>query len=157
MPDGIIAHMDGPYAGSRHDCYLLKKSRLLDILAEEFLSDTGENYVLYGDPAYGLHNNLISPFRGSNISDLEVEFNKKMSKVRECVEWEFGKISRYWAFVDYKKNLKLHLQAIGKIYLVSTILSNIHTTFEGSQTSNFFCLTPPTITEYLHSYQNSNV
>ncbi len=105
MPDGIIAHMDGPYPGSRHDCYLLKKSNLLEILSENFITITNQNYVLYGDPAYGLHNHLLSPFKGGQLSEQQESFNKNMSSMRECVEWEFGKIVRYWAYLDLKKIL----------------------------------------------------
>ncbi len=151
MPDGIIAHLDGPYPGSRHDCYLLKKSKLLEVLEKNFENSHGQNFVLYGDPAYGIQNHLIGPFKGSSLTEQQQTFNKRMSKVRECVEWEFGKIVRYWAFVDFKKNLKLNLQQVGKIYLVAAIMTNVHTTFEGSQTSSYFSLTPPSISEYLNS------
>ena len=45
-----------------------------------------------------------------------------MSKVRINVEWIFGDIINYFKFLDFKKDLKLQLSAIGKMYLVCAIL-----------------------------------
>jgi nuclease HARBI1 len=58
-----------------------------------------------------------------------------MSAVCECVEWGFGKISGNFAFLDFKKNLKLLLQPVGHYYLVGRLLTNVHTCLYGSQTS----------------------
>lgn len=58
-----------------------------------------------------------------------------MSRVRIAVEWPFGGITEYFAFVDFKKNMKLYLQAVGKLYLVSTILYNARVCLYGSTTS----------------------
>ena len=46
-----------------------------------------------------------------------------MSKVRTCVERGFGKICQNFAYLDFKKNLKILLQPVGKYYLVACILS----------------------------------
>lgn len=61
------------------------------------------------------------------------------------VEWGFGKICQTFAFLDFKKNLKLLLQPIGRYYLVAAILINCHTCLYGSQTSIYFDLDPPSI------------
>lgn len=72
-----------------------------------------------------------------------------MSRVRVAVEWPFGGITEYFAFVDVKKNMKLYLQAVGKLYLVSTILYNARVCLYGSTTSKFFEVEPPTLEDYL--------
>ena len=43
-----------------------------------------------------------------------------MSKhsIQKCVEWGFGKICLTFAYLDFKKNLKVLLQPVGKYYLV---------------------------------------
>ena len=41
-----------------------------------------------------------------------------MSRIRSSVEWVFGDIVNYLAFMDFKKNLKIRLSAVGKMYLV---------------------------------------
>jgi hypothetical protein len=35
------------------------------------------------------------------------------------VKWPFGEIATYFAFNDFKKNLKIGLQWVAKIYAVS--------------------------------------
>jgi nuclease HARBI1 len=56
-----------------------------------------------------------------------------------------------FAFVDFRKNLKLHLQPIGMYYLVAAILVDCHTCFYGSQVASFFKEDPPFIYGYLHA------
>ena len=57
-----------------------------------FVQPSGEPYVIYGDPAHGITQNIITPFRQAHLTDDEQEFNTRMSRVRTCVEWGFGKI-----------------------------------------------------------------
>ena len=108
-----------------------------------------EPYVIYGDQAYGLSRNIPAPYRGVKLTDDQQEFNSQMSKMRCCIEWGFGKICQLFAFLDFKKNLKLLLQPIGKYYLVAAILISSHTCLYGSQTGAYFDLEPTTIETYL--------
>ena len=147
-PNGLIAHMFGPIEGRRHDAFMLGVSGLANKL-HRFQTPTGEPYVIYGDPAYGLACNIISPFRGTRLTDDEQMFNTQMSKVRASVEWGFGKICQNFAYLDFKKNLKVLLQPVGKYYLVASILVNCHTCLYGSQTSTYFNLDPPSLETYL--------
>lgn len=148
-PNGLVANMFGPIEGVRHDAGLLRESGLLGGLRQHMTSPTGVSYPVYGDPAYPLSPYIITPYRGAAVNANENRFNKRMSAVRICVEWTFGKIIALFAFLDYKKNLKLHLQPVGKYYLVATLLTNCHTCFYGSQTSQFFNIEPPTVHEYI--------
>ena len=77
-------------------------------------------------------------------------YNKRMSAVRECVEWGFGNIVGLWKFIDFKKNMKVLLQPVGKLYMVGGLLTNIHTCYNGNQTSMYFRVDPPSVQEYLH-------
>ena len=74
-------------------------------------------------------------------------YNTAMSKVRIGVEWVFGDIVNFYKFLDFKKNLKLGLQPIGKMYIVCTFLINSRTCMYGSMTANYFNLDPPTVDE----------
>ena len=140
--------MFGPIEGKRHDAFMLGVSGLADKLGR-FQRPNGEPYVIYGDPAYGLTRNILAPFRGVRLTDDQQEFNSRMSKLRVSVEWGFGKICQLFAFLDFKKNLKILLQPIGKYYLVAAVLANCHTCLYGSQTSTFFGLDPPELEDYL--------
>ena len=72
-----------------------------------------------------------------------------MSKVRVSVEWGFGKICQYFAFLDFKKNLKVLLQPVAKYYAVGALMTNCHTCLYGSLSSTFFEVNPPSLETYL--------
>ena len=76
-------------------------------------------------------------------------YNASMSAVRSSVEWLFGDIINYFKSLDLKKNLKIGLSSVGKMYIVSALLQNALTCLYGNQTSSFFDLEPPTLEEYL--------
>ena len=62
-------------------------------------------------------------------------FNKAMSSLRVSVEWLFGDVSNSFKFIDFKKNLKLRLSAVGKFYEVAALIRNILTCLYGNTTS----------------------
>jgi hypothetical protein len=103
---------------------------------------------LYGDPAYPMRVHLQCPYKHANLTANEQAFNSSMSAVRISVEWIFGDISNYFKFLDFKKNMKLQLTAVGKYYLVATILRNALTCLYHNQTYRFFYLDPPTLNDY---------
>ena len=75
-------------------------------------------------------------------------YNKAMSAVRMSVGWLFGDIVNYFKFLDFKKNLKLFLSAVGKMHIVCAILRNALTCMYTNSTSEHFALDPPTIADY---------
>ena len=77
------------------------------------------------------------------MTDEQQEFNGRMSDVRVCVEWGFGKIIQQFAYLDFKKNLKILLQPVAKFYIVGALLTNCHTCLYGSLTSKYFNVDPP--------------
>jgi hypothetical protein len=103
---------------------------------------------IYGDPAYPLRIQLQAPFRNVALTPQMQAFNTSMSKVRVAVEWLFGDIVNFFKFVDYKKNLKIGLSSVGKMYIVCAILTNALTCLYGNFTSQYFQLDPPTLHEY---------
>ena len=140
--------MYGPVEGRRHDAYMLNISGILPLL-QQFVQPSGQPYVIYGDPAYGLNENILAPFKGAQLTALEKEFNKKMSRLRISVEWGFGKITQYFAYLNFRKNQKVLLQPLGKYYIVASVLINCHTCLYGSNTGKYFGLDPPSLETYL--------
>ena len=65
-----------------------------------------------------------------------------MSKVRVEVEWIFADVINYFKFLDFKKNLKIGLSAVGKMYLSCAIILNAHTCLYGSTTFKFELVSP---------------
>ena len=103
---------------------------------------------VYGDPAYPLRIHLQAPYRQGRLTQQMEDYNKAMSEVRVSVEWLFGDIINSFKFLDYKKNLKIGLSSVGKMYIVCALLRNAITCLYGNQTSEFFDLEPPTLEEY---------
>lgn len=106
-PNGIIAHFYGPVEGRRHDAGLLRESGVEIDMHRHMTTPNNEVYCVYGDPAYPLTPYIIPPFKGAVLSANQARFNKRMSSVRICVEWGFGKLLNLFAFLDYKKTHKL--------------------------------------------------
>ena len=78
-----------------------------------------------------------------------MDFNQSMSSVRESVEWLFNDVTNYLKFLDFKKkNLKIGLSSVGKMYVISALLRNALTCLYGNQTSSFFQLEPPSLEDY---------
>ena len=103
---------------------------------------------IYGDPAYPLRIRLQAPFRNHALTPQMQAYNAAMSGVRTSVEWLFGDIINYFKFLDFKRNLKIQLSSVGKMYVVCAILRNALTCLYGNQTSEFFKMEPPTLQEY---------
>ena len=147
-PNGIISSFMGPYIGRRHDAGMFHESMLLRQLENKVDAD-GTPFFIYGDSAYPLSRFVMTPYKGANVTEEQHNFNKVMSSHRICVEWGFADITKTFAFLDFKKNLKLHLQPLGKLYKVAVILMNCRCCLYGNQTSQFFGINPPTIDGYL--------
>ena len=101
-----------------------------------------------GDPAYPLRVFLQRPFRNPHLTPLMEAYNSSMSSVRVSVEWLFGDIIEYFKFVDFKKNLKIGMSSIGKMYIVCALLQNALSCLYGNNTATFFDLEPPTRQDY---------
>lgn len=149
IPNGLVANLYGPIEGRRHDAGMLKDSGLLNTLQRKARTPRGDILCIYGDPAYPLRPQLMCPYRENNLTFQMQEFNTAMSEVRVTVEWLFGDIVESFKFIDYKKNLKLGLSAVGKQYIVSVFFRNLITCLYGNSTSEFFDLDPPSLLEYL--------
>lgn len=127
---------------------MLGDSGLLQDLDQHAFSTTGQAMCLYGDPAYPLHLHLQSPFRDAQLTPEMQAYNKSMSATRVSVEWVFGEVINSFKFLDFKKNLKIRLSSVGKMYVVCALLQNAITCLYGNQTSKFFNLEPPSVQEY---------
>ena len=147
-PNGLIANMFGPMEGRRHDSGMLRESGLLDDLEIHSMDQFGHNLCIYGDPAYPIRPQLMCPFRGAALTNEQQNFNTAMSKVRVSVEWIFNDIINYYKFLDFKKNLKIGLSSIGKMYLVCALLHNARACLYRNNTSTFFDVEAPSLEEY---------
>ena len=116
-PNGLIANLYGPVEGKRHDSAMLAQSRVFNQLQRFPFNPHGDILCVNCDPAYPLRPQLQCPFRGARLKNIQKVWNKSMSQVRVSVEWLFGDVASYFKFLDFKKNLKICLSAVGKMYI----------------------------------------
>ena len=128
---------------------MLADSGTLNDMGNFAFSPAGQPMCIYDDPAYPLWIHLQAPYRKGRLTQqMEDYLKKKKSKVWVSVEWLFRDIINSFKFLDYKKNLKIGLSGIGKMYIVCALLRNAITCLYGNQTSEFSKLEPPTLEEY---------
>lgn len=101
--------------------------------------------MVYGDPAYPSTDVTESPFRrgAADLPEERVLLNENMSVGRVCVEWVFGNMVRYFAFLDFTKNQNILQQRVGRYYTVAALLTNCHSCLYGSQTEDIFSSSTP--------------
>ena len=103
---------------------MLSESNLYNQLVQYAVNINGDPLCIYGDPAYPHRPQLQGPFKGARLTQNEKDWNSAMSSVRVSVEWIFKDIINCFKFLDFKKNLKVQLSAVGKMYIVCTLLHN---------------------------------
>ncbi|GMF34172.1 unnamed protein product [Phytophthora fragariaefolia] len=95
-PDCLISYLFGPGDGRRHDLFMLIERRLKEVLESnpEF-----HDKLIYGDPAYGCTNVFCCPYKGCRFDVEKRDLNKAMSGIRVSVEWLYGEVTKYCAFL----------------------------------------------------------
>ena len=136
--------------GKMHDARMLAISHLYDNLEQLAFSPNRREMCIYGDPAYPLRIHLQAPFRHGVLTRQMQEFNQSMSAVRVSVEWLFSDIVNYFKFIDFKKNLKIGLSHVGKMYIVCALLRNALTCLYSNTTAHYFGLNPPALDDYFN-------
>ncbi|CAM9371963.1 unnamed protein product [Discosporangium mesarthrocarpum] len=143
---GIVGDLWVPVVGHRHNGYLIERSRL-----NSWLSDAqhgmNSQYYTYGDNALPQCPTRKGVLGKAQVGPLAGERERK----RECVlitkERGFGKIINISAFLDHK-NLKLHLQPMGKLYIVDALLTNVYTCPYSTRGTEHFGVQAPKLKEF---------
>lgn len=145
LPNGLKGNIFGPVEGRKHDAGMLADSGHRNDVGNLAFSLAGQPCV-YRDPAYqGLRIHVQAPCHQGRLTQQMEDYNKAMGELRVYVEWLFGDIINSFKFLDYKKNLKIGLSNVGKMYIVCALLRNATTCLYGNRTSEFFDLEPPTL------------
>ena len=148
-PNGLIANLYGPVESRRQESAILAMSGLLHQLEQHSVSPAGDILCIYGNPVYPHRLQLHRPYeKRAPLTEQQEAFNLTMSQTWVSVEWIFGDIVNYFKFTDFKKNLKIGLSSVGKMYSVCALLRNALTCFHGSTISSYFNLMPPALHEY---------
>lgn len=148
LPNGLFGHLFGPIEGCHNDTFTLTESGLMDecvlhvkLPGAENIGDKAGGGInkgssgmdtstkphhlqLFGDPAYGLNGQIISPFPKSGLTDDQQEWNIQMSKVRIEVEHDFALMTNNWQFLGAKGKLHIFLSPVVRYYCVGVLLPN---------------------------------
>jgi hypothetical protein len=150
-PDGIIVEMYGPFQGRTNDMRMLFSSGLLARCFQHCWVN-GVLYYLYGDKGYNRgHPCLQVPIGGpaGALTPAQQHYNGQLSRVRISVEWGFGKVKGLFAYVDYKKCMRLYGNPVMSYWQCAVLLTNCHTCLYGSLTSQYYDVPPPYVEDYL--------
>lgn len=79
---GFLVWVGGPTPGSVHDLTLARMSGVLRLL--------GENDFILADKGYVGEFNIITPFKGKNLSDDEKKINRILGSIQWIVEHIIG-------------------------------------------------------------------
>ena len=77
---------------------MLSRSGVLDQLHYFSFGSHGEIPFIYGDPAEPIRAHLQTP---SNLTLLQISWNKEMSSAQLSVEWVFVDIINYFKFLNF--------------------------------------------------------
>lgn len=159
LPNGLNAHIVGPFSCRKNDLFLLRDSQI-----NQKLSDLQTNnliqYKVYGDSAYMVLNDthIRARYPTEGITPQQTIENKVLSKCRESIEWNYGQLKEMWSFIDFKKNLKLLKSPIGVVCVCAMILRNAYVTMNGNITSTYFNYQPPTLEDWTsRGPRNANI
>ena len=133
--------------GKKHDAYAQRFWTITRSWTVCIFNNRNSNVHLWRS-FLRLRIHLQGPFRDAILTPQKELYNYSMSSVRTSVEWLFGDIQNYFKFIDFKKNLKVGLSSVDKMYVVSALLRNALTCLYGNETSEYFQLDPQSLQDY---------
>ena len=173
-PDGLFAHLSGPYSGRRHDQRMLEYSKLPILLPRVAVDTHGERLNVYADRGYkhmacinSTFTRYVALHRPDNVEELHISARRVRSRreplqrepvsdaqylsssKRVCVEWGFGNVVKQWEYLNGDKRLRSLGQPIAQWYVLGVFLTNCHVCVHGSQTTQTFHCPPPALEEYV--------
>ena len=141
---GMTAHMYGPAPLRRNDLKLLRESELNQKF-EQLQIGRPIQLKFYGDSIYPRLSLRHSSWRSNNLCQWQQEENRRYTKVRVSIEWNYMITGNLYGYVKKLNKLKiLGSSNVSKVYTVATLLQNCHVAMYGSETSYYFNVFLPT-------------
>jgi hypothetical protein len=146
---GLTADMYGPMSVRRNDLRLLGDSEI-ELELEGLQLDWDRKVIIFGDSIYPIGEFLKSYLTNPGNNDRISTHNGAMKSVRISIEWNYATTAALFEYVkDVKKLRLLRKRTTVKIYTVCTILRNCHVCLYGSQSSIYFNIVPPSLSDYI--------
>jgi len=145
-PDGLISHLFGPVAGSRHDMFAFHMSALEQTMSTPALDD----YVVFGDRGYATIGHLMSPIVRPMLTQDEASFNESMLIPRLSVEHGFMRITKLFRMFQAPSILRSRSCPVALFYELAVLFTNLRTCLDGrNQISDYFACEPCSCEELL--------
>ena len=106
-----------PVSGKGRDAFRRRVSSFNPWLASVQDPHAPQQWKVYGDAAYPLVSLIRRGLNGANLIAARKAFNHANSSPGISVEWAFGKVVQLFPFIDFRKNLNVFLQPVGKYYI----------------------------------------
>jgi hypothetical protein len=148
LPNGMNFNVWGPVSLRHNDLFTFYESGINAKIAA-VQQNFPLQFKIYGDSAYAPLWDSHIMARFENPDNLEVLHNKNMSSCRECIEWDYGDLRRYFKILDFRHGLKIRQMDVADIYLVASILRNAYVTMNGSNTAEYFDCKAPSFEEWI--------
>jgi hypothetical protein len=98
---------------------------------------------------------MISIYRGQHLPPVSVAFNAVMCPIQMFMEWGYEKVVHYWAFLDFKKQMKIQQSAIIPMWHLAIFFTSCLTCEKGGDPiSKYFDVPPPSLEEYINNVIN---
>ena len=108
-------------------------------------------FQIFGDPAYGVSNQILSPYAGAGErTEEELEWNAAMATVRIEVEHGFGIVANTWQFLNAGWKMQVYRSPCGRYYRAGVLFTNVINCMQYNQVAQYFDCEPPTLFEYFH-------
>lgn len=103
-----------------HDSHIFQMSALArKILGDNILPP---QYHIIGDAAYGLHESIITPYKGKNLSVAQELHNNRHSSTRMVIERSFSDLKNRWMCL---KDMYCDIESAVKITAACCVLHNL--------------------------------
>jgi hypothetical protein len=150
---GFTIDCCGPASLRRNDLTLLRESDINSTFARIQLNSPTD-YVIFGDSAYKRQSHLRSYFGPNENVEDSARWNRRMKRLRISIEWNYGHQGTLFRYLGTQYKMKvLSGETTTKVFIVTTILRNLHTGFYGSQTSRYFNLVIPSDFNYKYVHR----
>lgn len=153
---GTLIRLFGTYPGSAADETIFRLDNVEEQL-QSFHNIAMGNFqmrkrpTVIGDSGFSLSEDVVTPFSfnpDAEKSSPERMFNLILSRCRIPNEWGFGRVVNLFQGLEFTRALKKDWTSPDKQYVTSCFLTNFVIIFEGSQTSEYFGMPPPSFEEY---------
>ncbi len=108
-------------------------------------------YKSYLDKGYMRLSHCEVAYHGpAPVTPQQHHTNDIMQPQRLGQEWSFNNVGMQSRYLDCRLGKKIQLQAVGKYYIVASLVSNVRICLYGSQQNVYWNILPPNLEDYIN-------